>query len=376
MASNSRTDGDDRGVFHVLPRGMNYSPAHASSIDLFVSEVAAHSRLPIEVVAEYEGDPLPAARLHRLPSYGFAETMRRARFVARLVGERRPRLVIVQQHLPSAAAIRARIKTPVLLQRHNFMRPPRSGLIGGLRRRRQARALNALAGLTFVSEVAREDFAQDWPEVRTPRWVIPNGVDMAAWRPARVREPFVLVVGRATPEKGLLEAARALGQTLPKWPEWNAAFVVAGAKRGADYLAAVRDALQPLGERAEILTDVSFASVKALNERAAIAMIPSKWREPFGRTCLEAHAGGAAVISSGSGGLREISGDTAFYAPDAEVGELAQALQKLIADDNLRKRLAREGRERVNQKFDLEKIAAKLDDACEQATALWRERGK
>ena len=212
--------------------------------------------------------------------------------------------------------------------------------------------------------------------MRTPRWVIPNGVDMAAWRPARAREPFVLVVGRATPEKGLLEAARALGQTLPKWPEWNAAFVVAGAKRGADYLAAVRDALQPLGERAEILTDVSFASVKALNERAAIAMIPSKWREPFGRTCLEAHAGGAAVISSGSGGLREISGDTAFYAPDAEVGELAQALQKLIADDNLRKRLAREGRERVNQKFDLEKIAAKLDDACEQATALWRERGK
>ncbi len=70
--------------------------------------------------------------------------------------------------------------------------------------------------------------------------------------------------------------------------------------------------------------------MKALNERAAIAMIPSKWREPFGRTCLEAHAGGAAVISSGSGGLREISGDAALYATDAEVDGLIDALRRLI----------------------------------------------
>ena len=31
---------------------------------------------------------------------------------------------------------------------------------------------------------------QDWPEVRTPRWVIPNGVDMAAWRPAAGARDF------------------------------------------------------------------------------------------------------------------------------------------------------------------------------------------
>jgi glycosyltransferase involved in cell wall biosynthesis len=366
----------DRPVFHVLPRGMNFSVARASSIDLFVSEVAACSRFPVEIIAEADEPTLPAAKLHRLPDRGFAATTRRARFVAALAAKRAPRLVIVQQHLPSAAAIARRIDAPVLLQRHNFMRPPRAGLIGGLLRRRQARALNALAGLTFVSEAAREEFAAQWPEVTTPRWVIPNGVDIAAWRPAESRDDFALVVGRATPEKGLLEAAEALAVALADKPGWNAAFIVSGAKRGADYLGLVRQTLAPLGPRAEILVDIPFASVKALNERAAIALIPSKWREPFGRTCLEAHAGGAAVISSGSGGLREISGDNALYASGADVAALTAALRSLIADETLRSRLARHGRRRVAQRFDLPVIAARLDDACEQACAMWRARRK
>ncbi len=361
-------------MFQVLPRGMNYSRARATSIDLFVAEMAAFSRLQIEVVAQAEAPTLPAARLHQLPSFRFAETMRRAQFVANLVRKHEPRLVIVQQHVPSAVGIASRISAPVLLQRHNFMRPPQRGVIGRLRRGAATRGLNALAGLTFVSEVAREEFALDWPEVTTPRWVIPNGVDVGDWRPAARRDKFVLVVGRATPEKGLTEAARALAAVLPGLPDWNVAFVVAGAARGAGYLADLRAALAPLGPRAEVLTDVPFASVKALNERAAIAVVPSKWREPFGRTCLEAHAGGAAVISSGSGGLREISGEAALYAQKADVSELTQSLRTLMSDEALRARLAAEGRRRVEDRFDLSKIAARLDDACEKICELWRER--
>ena len=347
-------------IFHVLPRGMNFSAKKASSIDLFVAEVAAASRLDIEIVAEADDPPLPAARLHRLPSYPLAETFLRARWVAALARERKPRLIVVQQHLPSAAAIAARVKIPVMLQRHNFMRPPKAGLFGG----RHVRALNGLEGLTFVSEVARDEFSRDWPEVETPRWVIPNGVDIRAWRPRAARDSFVLVVGRATPEKGLLEAAGALAVALVE-SSWSATFVVAGAARGAAYLAAVRAALAPLGERGRVQTDVPFAAVKALSESAAIAMVPSKWREPFGRACLEAHAGGAAVISSGSGGLREISGDAALYVPDADPAGLAEAIRTLVADEGLRTRLAARGRARAEDLFDLAKVAARLDDACE-----------
>jgi hypothetical protein len=91
---------------------------------------------------------------------------------------------------------------------HNFMRLPRPGLFGAPCRIFHARQLAALDGLTFVRQAACEDFERDWPEVETPRWVAPNGVDCVEWRPRAVRESLALVVGRATPEKGLLEPVR------------------------------------------------------------------------------------------------------------------------------------------------------------------------
>jgi glycosyltransferase involved in cell wall biosynthesis len=116
--------------------------------------------------------------------------------------------------------------------------------------------------------------------------------------------------------------------------------------------------------RQSLLVDRPFAEVKALNESAAIALIPSMWREPFGRTCLEAHAGGATVISSGSGGLREISGEAALFLRRVDAGTIAEALEALIGDEALRVRLAAESSARVRRLFDVRRIAADLDDFC------------
>ena len=174
---------EERPIFHVLPRGMAFSSSAATSIDLFVCEVAALSRFPVEIVAEVYEPALPAKKIHPLPRYNFARTLRRARKIAELVDAANPQLVIVQQHLPSASAIRARIRGPMLLQRHNFMRAPRPGLFGAPSRLFHARQLAALDGLTFVSQAARDDFERDWSEVETPRWVVPNGVDCAESAP-------------------------------------------------------------------------------------------------------------------------------------------------------------------------------------------------
>ena len=41
--------------------------------------------------------------------------------------------------------------------------------------------------------------------------------------------------------------------------------------------------------------------------KSEIAVIPSRWEEPFGRTSLEAASRGSAVIISDRGGLPETS---------------------------------------------------------------------
>ena len=229
---------------------------------------------------------------------------------------------------------------------------------------RQLRQYAALAGLTFLSDAVLRAFERDWPKVECPRIVVPNGIVPTDWSPASERDNDVLVVGRATPENGLVEAAVGIDAAIAESPDWTATFVVSEGDRDRAVLAELRAALAPLGERARLFLDPPSADVQALNERAAIAVVPSIWREPFGRTCLEAHAGGAAVVSSGSGGLREISGSYAAYLPGVTPPEIAAAVAGLMDDAELRRALASAGRIRVNRKFDIAAIAGSLDDFC------------
>ncbi len=349
---------------------MRYSAIGATSIDLFVSEMTVHSRHLVEVIAEVGGTPLPAHRVHELPAFSFANTWRRARVIGALEPIIKPAAFVMQQHLPSAAAVRWRTSAPVILQKHNFVRPPRpQKSFGHLSERRNLAQYNALQGLTFVSEVVRTEFERHWPQVTAPRCIIHNGADFSAWTPHDERENIILVVGRASPDKGLVEAANGLCAVLPRYSGWSTIFVVSERGRDPAYFEKLRAALAPLGPQAKIAVNLPFAQVKALNETAAIALIPSLWREPFGRTALEGHAGGAAVISSGSGGLREVSGDGAIYLPSLDARDIAECVNAVIADEPMRRGLAGRGAERVRRLFDLRTVASALDDFCDDVIA-------
>ena len=312
------------------------------------------------MLAEPADDPMPSARLLPLPPAGFAATTRRANAVARYaraVDSPSLRLLVVQQHVPSAAAIARRVRVPVVLQKHNFVRAPRAGVSGVLGRIMHARQFAALAGITFVSRAVQDDFERDWPEVRVPRCVVANGFDPSAWVPRWERERRVLVVGRATPEKGLREAAAGLSLALAERADWAADIVMSETATNPRYAREVASALAPLGVRGRVHDSLSPSAVKSLNEAAAIALVPSIWREPFGRTCLEAHAGGAAVISSGTGGLPEVSGSHAIFLERVDATCIAAALSHLIDNGDLRARLAGAGSDRARRLFDLSRIA-------------------
>jgi len=231
--------------------------------------------------------------------------------------------------------------------------------------------MNALAGLTFVSHAVLAQFELDWPAVTIPRRVVANGFDARAWRPERERTKTVLAIGRVTPgERAAGGGAR--GRRGPA-PSSRLDDDLRRLRAGplSDYFAAIVAALAPLGPQARLLVGRPFEEVKALNERAAIAIAPSVWREPFGRTCLEAHAGGAAVVSSGTGGLREISGEAALFLSAVEPMRIVEAVEALMVDEPLRERLAADGRARVERLFDVRRVSAALDDS-----ALKRSRGR
>ena len=95
----------------------------------------------------------------------------------------------------------------------------------------------------------------------------------------------------------------------------------------------------------------------------------TKTPEPFGRTALEALASGAALLSSGLGGLAEVHGPHAQVADPANSEGLAVRLASLMDLPDLRENLARAGRARVASLYDIRAVAERMDDFIEEVLA-------
>ncbi len=78
--------------------------------------------------------------------------------------------------------------------------------------------------------------------------------------------------------------------------------------------------------------------VLKIYKETSIAVVCSRWEEPFGRTSLEASAAGCAVIISNRGGLPETV-TNALILDNLSVNSLYKALNKLIENINERKKL-------------------------------------
>lgn len=355
-------------IFQVLPRGMYFGASKATSIDLSIRDLvmASRFRASTTILAETIDDPFPGLAMHPLPAITRVTTFARVNHVVRLARKLSPDLIIVQQHLPTAAAIAARLPlTQVILHTHNFQKDYRGASIRArIRRAFKKGRYGRLAGILHVSRACANTFAQSWPDLTMPSCIVHNGFDFDEWHPQAVRTEEILYVGRCAPEKGVLETANALAAVLPKFPAWQARLILSAIETHPDYFQRVKDALAGVGDRVTISLQRPFAEVKAKFETAAIALAPSHCPEAFGRTALEAHAGGAALISSGAGALAEVSDDCALTLPAVDAAAIARAIETLIHRPQLRLKLAHAAAKRVRDRFNIQKQAACFDDFC------------
>ena len=88
-------------------------------------------------------------------------------------------------------------------------------------------------------------------------------------------------------------------------------------------------------------------------QNLSIFVCPSL-RESFGVSVIEASASGLPVIANNVGGLKEVvqHKKTGYLLDTTNPEKLAEYLEKLISDDNLRFNLGQNGRDFVKQKFN------------------------
>ena len=98
----------------------------------------------------------------------------------------------------------------------------------------------------------------------------------------------------------------------------------------------------------------SRGDVPDLLARADVFVLASR-SEGAPISILEAMAAGLPVVASDVGGVGElvVDGATGLLVPAGDPAALAAALERLLADPELRRRLGAAGRERARERFDL-----------------------
>jgi len=184
------------------------------------------------------------------------------------------------------------------------------------------------ARLVIAASTALADSARELGATRVE--VIPSGVTLPEQVGEEADPPEVLYAGRLSAEKGVLELVdAAAGLNL----------VVAGDG--------------PLRSHVpQALGFVPPAELQHLYARAAVVACPSR-REGFGVACLEAMAHARPVVASAVGGLTDlvVDSETGILVPPRDPRALREALERLLADRELRRSLGAAGRERARERF-------------------------
>lgn len=186
--------------------------------------------------------------------------------------------------------------------------------------------------------------------------VVPNGVDeRLAERPPEqqlddvkqrydLRPPLVLVVANDKPHKNLDVVLRSFHLACRTKSLPGQLVLVGGV--GGDHPLTRRARALGLDGRVRGLGRVSQSDLHALYHLSAVLLHPARY-EGFGLPVLEAMRCGLPVVTSNVGAMRDLGEGAARLVNPLDVAEVAGALERVLVDDPLRRRMIEAGRRRA-----------------------------
>jgi glycosyltransferase involved in cell wall biosynthesis len=161
-----------------------------------------------------------------------------------------------------------------------------------------------------------------------------------------VRARYILSVGVLSPQKNLEGIIRAFAAL----PQSDLELRIVGRDDGPYFDATLAPLLRRLGveRRVRKLGVVPPDQLAALYTGAEALVYPS-FAEGFGLPPLEAMACGTPVVASNLSSLPEVLGDAALLVDPHDIGQVADATARILADSELRRTLIARGRRRAQR---------------------------
>ena len=207
--------------------------------------------------------------------------------------------------------------------------------------------------------------------------VVPAGIDCERFKPTgrekEIARQFkipedtvnILFAGRLSSEKGIFDLLRAFSRLRRTFRDVLLIFVGSGHPKVLREIARLEAELK-IGDRVRLLGSIKYSLMPKVHNLADVFCLPSvptmEWEEQFGYVLVEAMACGKPVVSTLTGSIPEVvtDGATGLLVPSGDVKALQEALGELFLDEKKRRRLGRNARRWVLQKFEANKTAKQL----------------
>ena len=194
--------------------------------------------------------------------------------------------------------------------------------------------LNLLIGLdkiVFVSKWVQDRFFIDLDKKLSDKTeiVYPS---IQKIKKKNKKEKKITFVGKLNTSKGYDIYKDAITKILDEYQDWKA------------YSIGDEDRKRPIinHHNHQELGFLKHKEVLNFLNKSEIAVVPSRWEEPFGRTALESSSRGCATIISNRGGLPETT-DHCIILKKLNSKELFKEIKKLILNPKLRKKIQNNG---------------------------------
>lgn len=228
-----------------------------------------------------------------------------------------------------------------------------------------------------VTQRARDVLILEGAPVEKIRVQMP-GVDTEHFRPlpkdqSRLREYgcrpddlIILFVANLYVEKGVYELLYAFKALLLKIGTTHPVkLLIAGKGPEATRLQSMVSQLG-LEERVRLIGPHSYSAMPSIHNLADVFVLPSKpaphWLEQFGYVLIESMACAKSVITTESGSIPEVLGDTGTLVPSSDYIALADALERQLSTSSLRKALGQKARFRAEKVFDVRRVALQFKE--------------
>ena len=227
----------------------------------------------------------------------------------------------------------------------------------------QKRVAPKLNKIICVSGPSKEDIIKEFLVDDKKIEVILNGIDIDKFVPGSkdlVQVNKIITTASADiPLKGLKYLILALPKILRDFPKTT--LTVIGKSPSNSEVSKIIDKLD-LNNIISFRSGISEDEIVHLYHSSEIAVIPSLY-EGFGFGAGEAMACGVPLISTHSGGLKEVVGESAVEIMPSSAEEIEKAVINLFNNREKMKELSEKGRQRMESKFDWKLAASSYESS-------------